>query len=138
MRPARRPRALQYCHERAMRLLEEGPGFHEVAFMLKVGRCSVRRWCPALGGCLWPRVRRGVRRSRAAGVSPGGFGGALRIPLKAVGRRTFTPTPPGSPPWLHGYAKRGALERIKDGFLFERHTIRSKDKMIAWVALALV
>ena len=47
MRPARSPRALQYCHERAMRLLEEGPGLHEVAFMLKVGWCSVRGWRPA-------------------------------------------------------------------------------------------
>ena len=89
MGPTKGSRALQYCHERAMRLLEEDRELHEVASMLKVGR------------------------------------------------RIFTPTPHGPPHRLHGYAKCGALEHIDDGFLFERHTIRGKDKMIARVALAL-
>lgn len=88
MRPARSPRALQYCHERAMRLLEEGPGLHEVAFMLKVGWRSVRGWRPAPGGCLWPRVRREALAERYAFRS--------RPWVGAPSRRRRT-----APSWLH-------------------------------------
>ena len=53
-----------------------------------------------------------------------------------------SPTPPcGSPSWWRGCARRSALERtnsrINDGFRFERHSIRGKDKMTARVGLAL-
>ena len=55
--------------------------------------------------------------------------------------RIFTPTPHGSPTWRRAYARCAALERINarldDGFRFERHNIRGKDKMTARVALAL-
>ena len=44
MRPAGSPKALQRRREQAMRLLKDGCQPHEVAEMLKVDRCSVRRW----------------------------------------------------------------------------------------------
>lgn len=43
--------------------------------------------------------------------------------------------------WRKGSARRAALERVNvridDGFCFERHTIRGKDKMRTRVALTL-
>ena len=50
--------------------------------------------------------------------------------------RIFTPTPHGSPTWRRTYTQCGALERINDGFRFERHNIPGKDKMTARIALA--
>ena len=79
--------------------------------------------------------------SQRAGVAADGFGRTLRIPLKQVDPCVFTPTPHGSPTWWRAYAQRAALERINaridDGFRFELHNIRGKDRMTAWAALAL-
>ena len=79
--------------------------------------------------------------SQRAGVTADGFGRTLRIPLRQVDPRIFTPTPHGSPTWRRAYARSAALEcinaRIGNSIRFERHNIRGKDRMTAWVALAL-
>ena len=80
------------------------------------------------------------------GRPKGGCGGGQHRadaahPLRQVVPRIFTPTPHGSPTWRRTYAQRGTLERINaridDGFRFERHNIRGKNKMTVRVALAL-
>ena len=79
--------------------------------------------------------------SRAAGVSPEGFGRTLRVHLDRSDRRIMTPTPYGTTSWTRGYKRRNALERINaridDGFRMECHTIRGKAKMTVRVALIL-
>lgn len=79
--------------------------------------------------------------SRAAGVSPVGFGRTLRVHLNKSDRRIMTPTPHGTTSWARAYKRRNAVERINarldDGFRMENHTIRGKAKMTARVALAL-
>ena len=46
-----------------------------------------------------------------------------------------------SPTWARRYAERSALERtnvrLNDGFRFERHAVRGRDRMAAKVGLAL-
>ena len=65
----------------------------------------------------------------------------VRIDLAERDRRTFTPTPWGSPSWKRGYARRAALERINsrlDGsFGFERHFVRGRAKMKTRLGLAV-
>ena len=74
--------------------------------------------------------------------APSGFGRTLRVSLGDADQRIFTPTPQGSPSWRRGYVRRSALERVNsridNGFRFERHSIRGKDRMTARVGLTLV
>ena len=106
---------------------------------LEAERDALKRRCPAAACGLECEGR--AQCSRRAGVSPVGFGRTLRIHLKDADRRIFTPTPHGSPTWRRAYARRAALERINarldDGFRFERHAIRGKDRMTMRVGLAL-
>ena len=78
---------------------------------------------------------------RAAGSGAGDYGRVVRIDLAERDRRTFTPTPWGSPSWKRGYARRAALERINsrlDGsFGFERHFVRGRAKMKTRLGLAV-
>jgi hypothetical protein len=65
----------------------------------------------------------------AAGqVNSGDYGCIVRIDITEQNRRTFVPTPHGSPAWQRGYARRSALERINNridnNFSFEKHFIR--------------
>jgi len=57
----------------------------------------------------------------------------VRIPLADADRRSFTPTPWGSPSWERGYARRSALERINSrldgGFGFGSHFVRGLARM---------
>ena len=80
------------------------------------------------------------RCSEAAGVAPDGFGRTLRVRLRRSGGRILTPLPRSSPTWARRYAERSALERVNarldDGFRFERHAVRGKDRMAAKVGLA--
>ena len=66
----------------------------------------------------------------------------VRIDLAGRDRRTFTPTPWGSPSWKRGYARRAVLERINsrlDGsFGFERHFMRGRAKMKTRLGLARI
>ena len=70
---------------------------------------------------------------RDAGSGAGDYGRVVRIDLAGRDRRTFTPTPWGSPSWKRGYARRAALERINSrldgGFGFERHFVRGRAKI---------
>ena len=106
---------------------------------LEAERDALKHRCPAAAYGLECAGR--ALCSQRAGVAAEGFGRTLRIPLKQVDPRIFTPTPHGSPTWRGAYAQRTALERINaridDGFRFERHNIRGKDRMTARVALAL-
>ena len=78
---------------------------------------------------------------RDAGSGAGDYGRVVRIDLAGRDRRTFTPTPWGSPSWKRGYARRAALERINsrlDGsFGFERHFVRGRAKMKTRLGLAV-
>ncbi len=78
---------------------------------------------------------------RDAGSTAGDYGRVVRIDLASADRRTFTPTPWGSPSWRRGYNRRGALERINarldNSFGFERHFVRGRAKMRARLGLAL-
>ena len=106
---------------------------------LETERDALKHGCPAAAYGLECEGR--ALCHRRAGVPGAGFGRTLRIHLKDADRRIFTPTPHGSPTWRRAYARRAALERINarldDGFRFERHTIRGKDKMTMRVGLAL-
>ena len=86
--------------------------------------------CKGRGACL-----------RDAGSKAGDYGRVVRIALAGANRRTFTPTPWGSPSWRRGYSRRSALERINgrldNDFGFERHFIRGRVRMKARVGLAL-
>ena len=70
------------------------------------------------GGC-------GGGQHRADAAHPAQAGGLTHLHADA---------PHGSPIWRRSYAQRGILGRINDGFRFERHNIRGKDKMTARVA----
>ena len=78
---------------------------------------------------------------RDAGSGAGDYGRVVRLDLAGRDRRTFTPTPWGSPSWKRGYARRAALERINsrlDGsFGFERHFVRGRAKMKTRLGLAV-
>ena len=78
---------------------------------------------------------------RDAGSNAGDYGRVVRVDLAASDRRTFTPTPWGSPSWQRGYNRRGALERINarlDGsFRFENHFVRGGAKMKTRLGLAV-
>ncbi len=78
---------------------------------------------------------------RDAGSAAGDFGRVVRVDLVSADRRTFTPTPWGSPSWRRGHHRRGALERINarldNSFGFERHFVRGLAKMRARLGLAL-
>ena len=76
-----------------------------------------------------------------AGSKAGDYGRVVRIALEGANRRTFTPTPWGSPSWRRGYNRRSALERINarldNSFGFERHFVRGLARMKARMGLAL-
>ncbi len=78
---------------------------------------------------------------KAGDVNPGDYGRIIRIDITEHDRRTFVPTPHGSPSWQRGYNRRSALERINgridNSFGFENHYIRGISKMKARVGLAL-
>ena len=74
-------------------------------------------------------------------VSPGEYGRIVRIDITEQNRRSFVPTPHGSPSWKRGYNRRSALERINsridNSFGFENHYIRGLSKMKTRTGLAL-
>ena len=106
---------------------------------LEAKRDALKHRCPAAAYGLECQGRE--RCSEAAGVAPDGFGRTLRVRLRRSGGRILTPLPRSSPTWARRYAERSALERINarldDGFRFERHAVRGKDRMAAKVGLAL-
>ena len=61
--------------------------------------------------------------------------------MRRSGRRTFTLLPRSSPTWARRHSERRALEwinaRLDNGFRFERHSVRGKDRTPAKVGLAL-
>ncbi|WP_313927667.1 hypothetical protein [Pseudoxanthomonas sp.] len=74
-------------------------------------------------------------------VNSGAYGWIVRIRITEQDRRTFVPTPHGSPSWYRGYNRRTAMERIHNridnGFGYERHFVRCIEKVTRRVGLAL-
>jgi hypothetical protein len=112
----------------------------DLAFQgFEADRNALKYRCPAAAyGLDCP----GRERCHASGgVAPGDYGRIVRIALDDHDRRTFVPTPHGSPSWQRGYNRRSALERINNridnSFGFERHFIRGRIKMQTCVGLAL-
>lgn len=71
----------------------------------------------------------------------GEYGRIVRVPLKKD-RRIFTPIPRSSYAWAKGYKRRSAVERVNsridEGYRFEKHYIRKKQKMELRFGLAFV
>lgn len=119
------------------------PGTGEVRPMAFQGfeadRDALKYRCPAAACGFECEGRKACLRD--AGSKAGGYGRVVRIALADADRRTFTPTPWGSPSWKRGYARRSALERINarldGGFGFEHHFIRGLARMKARMGLAL-
>lgn len=102
-------------------------------------RGALKYRCPAK---TYDTVCEGAAKCAKAGGCPNSdYGRIVRIPLQQHNRRTFIPTPHGSPSWRRGYNRRTALERINNridnSFGFEKHFIRGKAKMQTRVGLAL-
>ena len=102
-------------------------------------RGTLKYRCPAAACGLDCAGRKQCERE--SGSRCGAYGRVFRIALKDADRRTFTPTPWGSPSWRRAYARRSALERINsrlDGaYQFERHFVRGRAKMKARAGLAV-
>ena len=142
MRPLCRGRPDNVLHSERGELFRRCPATGAVRPMafqgLEAKRDALKHRCPAAAYGLECQGRE--RCSEAAGVAPDGFGRTLRVRLRRSGGRILTPLPRSSPTWARRYAERSALERVNarldDGFRFERHAVRGKDRMAAKVGLA--
>ena len=102
-------------------------------------RNTLKYRCPAAVYGLTCQGREACYQS--AGIKESDYGRIVRIDITQQNRRTFTPTPHGSPSWQRGYNRRSALERINNridhSFGFEDHFIRGHANLATRVGLAL-